>query len=239
MVATMDNHGWDQRFADNPQHFGAGPNTLLERHASELTPGSAADVGCGQGRNTAWLLGRGWDVTAVDFSEVALRHTREAAQAAAHVPDAIAEAAVAEDDAARAEAGKTPKTEVPAGTDSAAGTAEVAHVPTLTTVQADVSEWRPEETFDLVVAAYLHLPTEKMAATWEHLVEITAPGGTLVVVGHDRDNEGNGPKDPDVLFHAADVVAKLPETWTVEVAEAVDRGEGSIDALVVATAPKK
>ena len=84
MVATMDNHGWDQRFADNPQHFGAGPNTLLERHASELTPGSAADVGCGQGRNTAWLLGRGWDVTAVDFSEVALRHTREAAQAAAH-----------------------------------------------------------------------------------------------------------------------------------------------------------
>ena len=239
MVATMDNHGWDQRFADNPQHFGAGPNTLLERHASELTPGSAADVGCGQGRNTAWLLGRGWDVTAVDFSEVALRHTREAAQAAAHVPDAIAEAAVAEVDAARAEAGKTPKTEVPAGTDSAAGTAEVAHVPTLTTVQADVSEWRPEETFDLVVAAYLHLPTEKMAATWEHLVEITAPGGTLVVVGHDRDNEGNGPNDPDVLFHAADVVAKLPDTWTIEVAEAVDRGEGSIDALVVATAPKK
>ena len=53
------------------------------------------------------------------------------------------------------------------------------------------------------------------------------------------DDEGNGPNDPDVLFHAADVVAKLPDTWTIEVAEAVDRGEGSIDALVVATAPKK
>lgn len=236
MVATMDNHGWDQRFADNPQHFGAGPNTLLERHASELTPGSAADVGCGQGRNTAWLLGRGWDVTAVDFSEVALRHTREAAQAAAHVPDAVAEVAVSEDEDAQAEAGKTPKVEVSA---DGGETAAVAHVPTLTTVQTDVSEWHPEETFDLVVAAYLHLPAEKMAATWEHLVEITAPGGTLVVVGHDRDNEGNGPKDPDVLFHAADVVAKLPDTWTIEVAEAVDRGEGSIDALVVATAPKK
>lgn len=152
------------------------------------------------------------------------------------MPDAIAEAAVSEDQDAQAEAGKTPKVEVSA---NGGETAAVAHVPTLTTVQADVSEWRPEETFDLVVAAYLHLPTEKMAATWEHLVEITAPGGTLVVVGHDRDNEGNGPNDPDVLFHAADVVAKLPDTWTIEVAEAVDRGEGSIDALVVATAPKK
>ncbi len=237
MVPNMDSHGWDKRFAENPHHFGKGPNTLLEHHVSELTPGTAADVGCGQGRNTAWLLGRGWDVTAVDFSEVALRHTREAAQAAAQVPDAVAEAAVAEGhegDETAPEAGKTTKAEV---TSICGGTAEVAHVPTLNTVLADVSEWRPDETFDLVVAAYLHLPSDKLAATWEHLAAITAPGGTLVVIGHDRDNKGHGPKDPDVLFHADDVVAKLPETWDIRVAEAVDRGEGSIDALVVATAP--
>ena len=192
MVAGMDSRGWDQRFTDNPNHFGTEPNTLLKRHVAGLTPGTAADVGCGQGRNTVWLLDRGWDVTAVDFSEVALRHTREAAGA----------------------------------------------TPALTTVQADVSEWRPKDTFDLVVAAYLHLPPERLRATWRHLASITAPGGTLVVIGHDRANRGNGPKDPDVLFHADDVVAALPDTWTVKVAEAVDRGEGSIDALVVATAPQ-
>lgn len=192
MVAGMDSRGWDQRFTDNPNHFGTEPNTLLKRHVSGLAPGTAADVGCGQGRNTVWLLDRGWDVTAVDFSEVALRHTREAA-----------------------------------------GT-----TPALTTVQADVSEWRPTDTFDLVVAAYLHLPSEKLHATWRHLATTAAPGGTLVVIGHDRANRGNGPKDPDVLFHADDVVAALPDTWTVEVAETVDRGEGSVDALVVATAPQ-
>lgn len=192
MVAGMDSRGWDQRFTDNPNHFGTEPNTLLKRHVAGLTPGTAADVGCGQGRNTIWLLDRGWDVTAVDFSEVALRQTREAA-----------------------------------------GT-----TPALTTAQADVSEWRPTDTFDLVVAAYLHLPSERLRATWRHLASITAPGGTLVVIGHDRANRGNGPKDPDVLFHADDVVAALPDTWTVKVAEAVDRGEGSIDALVVATAPQ-
>lgn len=192
MVAGMDSRGWDQRFTDNPNHFGTEPNTLLKRHVSGLAPGTAADVGCGQGRNTIWLLDRGWDVTAVDFSEVALRHTREAA-----------------------------------------GT-----TPALTTVQADVSEWPPADTFDLVVAAYLHLPSENLRATWRHLASITAPGGTLVVIGHDRANRGNGPKDPDVLFHADDVVAALPDTWTIQVAEAVNRGEGSVDALVVATAPQ-
>lgn len=226
MVASMDSHGWDRRFTDNPHHFGTGPNTLLERHVSELAPGTAADVGCGQGRNTAWLLGRGWDVTAVDFSEVALRHTREAAQAAAHVPDAVAEAAVTAAGAEGTEgAGKLPR-------DGA------AHVPTLTTVHADVSEWAPEQTFDLVVAAYLHLPAEKLRATWEHLAGVTAPGGTLVVIGHDRDNRGHGPKDPDVLFHADEVAAALPDDWAIDVAEAVDRGEGSVDALVVARAPR-
>jgi len=35
---------------------------------ADLTPGSALDVACGEGRNALWLAERGWDVTAVDFS---------------------------------------------------------------------------------------------------------------------------------------------------------------------------
>lgn len=199
----MDSQGWDSRFSDNPHHFGAGPNTLLERHAADLTPGTAADVGCGQGRNTAWLAARGWHVTAVDYSEVGLRHTREAAA------DALAKAADAD-----------------ATVDDR-----------LTIVHSDVNEWRPDTTFDLVVAAYLHMPSHQMRELWARLAEATSPGGTLFVVGHHSDNKGHGPKDPDVLFTAEDVTAALPDGWDITVAEAVDRGEGSIDALVVAKKP--
>lgn len=200
----MDSSGWDSRFAANPHHFGAGPNTLLEKYAADLHPGTAADVGCGQGRNTAWLASRGWHVTAVDYSQVGLAHTREATAAALAATTATADAAaVAVDDR-------------------------------LTTVLSDVMDWEPGTTFDLVVAAYLHMPSADMRVLWRRLADATAPGGTLVVVGHDSDNAGGGPKDPDVLFHAADVTTVLPDGWDVTVAEAVDRGEGSLDALVVA-----
>ncbi|WP_298087886.1 bifunctional 2-polyprenyl-6-hydroxyphenol methylase/3-demethylubiquinol 3-O-methyltransferase UbiG [uncultured Corynebacterium sp.] len=207
----MNSSGWDSRFAANPHHFGAGPNTLLEKHVADLAPGTAADVGCGQGRNTAWLASRGWHVTAVDYSTVGLEHTREATAAAL---GAAAESV---------------------GATETAGAASPAAVDDLlTTVHSDVMEWEPGTTFDLVVAAYLHMPSSDMRVLWRRLADATAPGGTLVVVGHDTDNAGGGPKDPDVLFHAEDVTAELPDGWEVTVAEAVDRGEGSVDALMVA-----
>lgn len=47
-----------------------------------LPPGHALDLGAGEGRNALWLAQRGWEVTAVDFSEVALDRGRSrAAQA--------------------------------------------------------------------------------------------------------------------------------------------------------------
>ena len=163
----MNSSGWDSRFAANPHHFGAGPNTLLEKHVADLAPGTAADVGCGQGRNTAWLASRGWHVTAVDYSTVGLEHTREATAAAL---GAAAESV---------------------GATEAAGAASPAAVDDLlTTVHSDVMEWEPGTTFDLVVAAYLHMPSSDMRVLWRRLADATAPGGTLVVVGHDTDNAG-------------------------------------------------
>jgi SAM-dependent methyltransferase len=44
-----------------------------------LRPGAALDLACGAGRNAVWLAERGWRVTAVDFSEVALRMARSLA----------------------------------------------------------------------------------------------------------------------------------------------------------------
>jgi SAM-dependent methyltransferase len=57
------------------------PNTQLVREAAELPPGSALDVGCGEGADAIWLAERGWQVTAVDFAATALE--RGAAHAAA------------------------------------------------------------------------------------------------------------------------------------------------------------
>lgn len=59
----------------------AGPNPHLRRETSGLTPGTALDAGCGDGREAHWLASRGWDVTAVDISSEAL--ARAAAHAAA------------------------------------------------------------------------------------------------------------------------------------------------------------
>jgi hypothetical protein len=73
-----------------------------------------------------------------------------------------------------------------------------------------------------------------------------APGGTLLVIGHDSTNLADGtggPQDPSVLFTAADVAADLDGTGvSVDVAEAVLRPvEGAprpaIDALLRAHRP--
>ena len=47
-----------------------------------LRPGRALDLACGDGRNAIWLAASGWEVTAVDFSSVALDRAAASAQAA-------------------------------------------------------------------------------------------------------------------------------------------------------------
>lgn len=58
------------------------PNAHLMAGVISLSPGRALDAGCGHGADTLWLAGRGWQVTAVDFSAAALAHGRSMAEAA-------------------------------------------------------------------------------------------------------------------------------------------------------------
>ena len=44
-----------------------------------LAAGKALDLAAGEGRNAVWLAKQGWDVTAVDFSSVALERAGELA----------------------------------------------------------------------------------------------------------------------------------------------------------------
>ncbi|MCY4525112.1 MAG: class I SAM-dependent methyltransferase, partial [Anaerolineaceae bacterium] len=54
---------------------------VLQGELESLRPGSALDLGCGNGANTLMLAGAGWRVTGVDCSAQAIALARQAAQA--------------------------------------------------------------------------------------------------------------------------------------------------------------
>lgn len=76
MQATFDAAFWDERYAQRDASWDPDPNPHVEAVAKDLPPGSALDVGCGEGSDAVWLATRGWSVTAVDISQVALDRGR-------------------------------------------------------------------------------------------------------------------------------------------------------------------
>jgi SAM-dependent methyltransferase len=69
---------WDRKYAEGLV-WSVEPNRFLVAEAEGLELGRALDLACGEGRNAVWLAALGWDVTAVDFSEVAIARSRERA----------------------------------------------------------------------------------------------------------------------------------------------------------------
>jgi SAM-dependent methyltransferase len=66
-------HGdWDKKYEGDAFLWSVEPNRFLVAEVAGLAPGRALDLACGEGRHAVWLAERGWQVTAVDFSEVAL-----------------------------------------------------------------------------------------------------------------------------------------------------------------------
>ncbi|GAC1444669.1 MAG: class I SAM-dependent methyltransferase [Chloroflexota bacterium] len=64
---------WDARYSSSDALWSGNPNPHLLGETSALSPGSALDVGCGEGADAIWLAEHGWRVTAVDISTVALK----------------------------------------------------------------------------------------------------------------------------------------------------------------------
>jgi SAM-dependent methyltransferase len=194
---------WNARYAGTELLWTAQPNRLFAAEVDDLPPGRALDVACGEGRNAVWLAERGWRVTAIDFSDVALA--------------------------------------------KAARLAERRGVEVEWIVGDVLAHELGRQAFDLVAVLYLQLPHAELARVLRSAAAALAPGGTLVVIGHDTTNltDGyGGPRDPSVLFTPDDVVSELGGL-EVERAEAVRRavaleaGEATaIDAFVRARRPR-
>lgn len=95
-VDTMNDHDaptderftaayWDERYGTAERLWSGAPNTQLVAEAADLQPGTALDAGCGEGGDAHWLAARGWQVTALDVSSVALR------RGATHAPTDVAD----------------------------------------------------------------------------------------------------------------------------------------------------
>lgn len=114
-------------------------------------------------------------------------------------------------------------------------------------LERDLIQWSPPaRAFDLVVIVYLHLPPDERAPVYATAAAAVAPGGRLLIVGHDRLHgaEGQSGPDRDRLFTANEIAAAVqaadPEL-IAERAEVVRRvpapGQGPIDALLVLRRP--
>lgn len=171
---------WEERYGARAEHHGrvwsGRPNAQLVAQAADLPPGRALDAGCGEGADAIWLAGRGWRVTAVDFSRTALARAR-------------------------------------------------AQRDDVDWTQADLTVWAPEQgAYDLVTAQFVHLPG--LLELYARLATGVAPGGSLLIVGHDPTDESgpHRPQIPGMFFTADEVAGSLdPRGWEVLVAEARSR----------------
>ncbi|MFJ9517247.1 SAM-dependent methyltransferase [Kitasatospora sp. NPDC101801] len=72
---------WDERYGQSDRIWSGEPNAALVREVAGLTPGTALELGCGEGGDAIWLAGQGWRVTASDISRIALARAAEHAEA--------------------------------------------------------------------------------------------------------------------------------------------------------------
>lgn len=71
---------WNERYSSETYAYGTEPNKFLTEMYDKLPSGRILCLGEGEGRNAVWLAELGYDVTAVDISEVGLLKARKLAK---------------------------------------------------------------------------------------------------------------------------------------------------------------
>jgi len=167
---------WDRRYADSGERLWSGhPNGALVDGVADLPPGTALDLGCGEGADAVWLAERGWSVTAVDISQVALDRGREAA----------------------ASAGVSVEWR-----------------------RADITAGPLPDRYDLVSVQYPAFRKDADGTVVRAVLDAVAPGGTLLFVHHDFDDDHHpGHWDPADYVQPDDVADALDDGWEIEVLE--------------------
>ncbi len=169
---------WDTRYSERDGAMWSGrPNGRLVAEAADLTAGRVLDVGCGEGADAIWLARRGWTVTAIDVSDIALCRAREAAELAGAVVEWVCGDAL-----------QTPF---------------------------------PARSFDLVSMQYPALPKAAGDTAVRRLLGTVRPGGLLLAVYHDLDDEHREHMksqglDPADYVAADDLRRLLSDDFTVE-----------------------
>jgi SAM-dependent methyltransferase len=119
----------------------------------------------------------------------------------------------------------------------------------ITTVQADLMTYTPDvSTFDLVVIAFMHPPVDDRRRMITGAANALAPGGVLLLIGHDKQSAGRGvggPDDVELLWTTEALLADIAHTSlslvsAAQVHRTVHTPDGpneALDTAVVARRP--
>lgn len=90
----MNNIFWNDKFSQTPNLYGEQPNEFVKSKIDSKRAGKILFPGEGEGRNAIYAASLGWQVTAIDQSEIGKKHCLQKAdnlglQIEYHVSDAL------------------------------------------------------------------------------------------------------------------------------------------------------
>lgn len=174
---------WNEIWDDSDPEC-AAPDAILASETAHMPPGSALDLGCGDGGNAVWLAKQGWRVTALDFSRNAIRTGKRLALR------------------------------------------ERVDVEFIT---ADAAAHKPQTRYDLIISFYIQLQPAQRAAMLSNAAHALKPGGTLLIVAHDRSTPPSGWSKRDLLtlVNPDEIEAELDGLLRIEGALVIENESGA------------